>query len=445
MTTSAYLSGRKKYSRPQAMMWADSAPTIAASSIYAGISTTANITSGQNTMTISTGNAALLKVGYAITQSSGTGAFGLTTPIITAINTGTGQITLSVNHATSGTMTFYAGLPIYLPSGEEIGASASGDNFLILSDHNRKELSFKNTRIEKRERMINGRMRSYHIADKLTISTSWDMLPSRAYDVYPNFDNVGNSGGVVFYDFETSASTWKPYTTLYATTTAECTYDPTYNKPRAFSGTKYLMVVSANNVPKGSEFIATSPTSSPVIAGQTYTLSAYNRTFWNTEVKVAINWYSASGFISQSASTYVPSSNTSWQKITNTAVAPTGATKAEIALFTKNYDGGYEDSYWDNVYLQATRISNTVDGGAGGVDILNWYETHKDPFYVYLQYDRYDNFATVAGVESTAEYDRVKEYNEVIQMYVSDFSYSVQKRGGSNYDFWNISCSLDEV
>ena len=294
MTTSAYLSGRKKYSRPQAVMWADSAPTIAASSIYAGISTTANITAGQNTMTISTGNAALLKVGYAITRSSGTGAFGLTTPIITAINTGTGQITLSVNHATPGTMTFYAGLPIYLPSGEEVGASASGDNFLILSDHNRKELSFKNTRIEKRERMINGRMRSYHIADKISLSVSWDMLPSRSFSTDPLF----NSSGV-------------------------------------------------------SAFSQQSP------------------------------------------------------NLTDTAY--------------------------------------TVDGGAGGVDIVKWYEDHKDPFYVYLQYDRYDNFATIASVDSAAEYDRIKEYNEVILMYVSDFSYSVQKRGGSNYDFWNISCSLEEV
>jgi len=292
MTTSAYLAGRKKYSRPQAIMWADSAPTITASSIYAGISTTANITSAQNTMSISAGNAALLKVGYAITQSSGTGAFGLTTPIITAI-AGT-TITLSVNHATSGTMTFYAGLPIYLPSGEEVGALASGDNFLILSDHNRKELSFKNTRIEKRERMINGRMRSYHIADKISLSVSWDMLPSRSFSTEPLF----NSSGV-------------------------------------------------------SAFSQESP------------------------------------------------------NLTDTAY--------------------------------------TIDGGAGGVDIVKWYEDHKDPFYVYLQYDRYDNFVLAGSAESAADYDRIKEYNEVILMYVSDFSYSVQKRGGSNYDFWNISCSLEEV
>jgi hypothetical protein len=35
-------------------------------------------------------------------------------------------------------------------------------------------------RIENRERMVSGRMRSKHIADKYTFSTSWEMLPSRS-------------------------------------------------------------------------------------------------------------------------------------------------------------------------------------------------------------------------------------------------------------------------
>ena len=65
-----------------------------------------------------------------------------------------------------------------VPDGFEVNAATPGDDFLVLSDHNRKDISFKPERIEKRERMINGRMRSYHIADKMTISTSWDMLPS---------------------------------------------------------------------------------------------------------------------------------------------------------------------------------------------------------------------------------------------------------------------------
>jgi hypothetical protein len=85
----------------------------------------------------------------------------------------------------------------YFPLGNEIGSSAyspEDDNeFLILSDHNRGEIGFSNNRIESRERMVNGRMRSYYVADKLSVSTSWDMLPSRAYELYPSFNSNGQA------------------------------------------------------------------------------------------------------------------------------------------------------------------------------------------------------------------------------------------------------------
>ena len=85
----------------------------------------------------------------------------------------------------------------YIPDGNEIGAYTGSEGnsgeFLILSDDNRSEIDFKPVRIEKRERMINGRMRSYHIADKLQISVSWDMLPSRSYDTLADFDVNGKA------------------------------------------------------------------------------------------------------------------------------------------------------------------------------------------------------------------------------------------------------------
>jgi hypothetical protein len=77
---------------------------------------------------------------------------------------------------------------LYVPTGYEIGADAPEgadaallDQFMILSDDNRGELQFNPTRIEQRQRTINGRMRSYHIADKLTMSLSWNNLPSRGF------------------------------------------------------------------------------------------------------------------------------------------------------------------------------------------------------------------------------------------------------------------------
>ena len=86
---------------------------------------------------------------------------------------------------------------LYLPSGLEIGQDPGPsedesiyNQFLILSDDNRSPLDFSTERIETRERMINGRMRSYHVADKLKLSTSWDMLPSRSYFTVPEFNNT---------------------------------------------------------------------------------------------------------------------------------------------------------------------------------------------------------------------------------------------------------------
>lgn len=205
MATSTYLAGRKKYRRPQAMLWSDAPPEV----------------------------------------SGG----------------------------------------VYVPSGFEVNGttpSATTDDFLVLSDHNRKDISFKPQRIEKRERMINGRMRSYHVADKMTITTSWDMLPSRAFSLDPQFNNT--TGAVTGL------------------------------------GTQY-----------------------------------------------------------------------------------------------------------------------TVDNGAGGNELLDWYQNHTGSFYVFLAYDKKGNFA------ESGQYAHLAEYNEVIEMFISSFDYTVVKRGGSNFDFWNISVTLEEV
>jgi hypothetical protein len=180
---------------------------------------------------------------------------------------------------------------VYLPTGYEVQGNFDAstntsliNQFLILSDHNRGELNFTPTRIEQRQRTINGRMRSYHIADKLTMSVSWTNLPSRSY-------------------------------------------------------------------------------------------------------------YQDAGFLS-------------------TGLSPEKNTTNEF----------------------------TSDGGAGGVELLDWYENHKGPFWMFLAYDKYSNFG-----KADADYGNLAKYNQIIQVYIADFNYSVVKRGGSNHDLWNISVSLEEV
>jgi hypothetical protein len=180
---------------------------------------------------------------------------------------------------------------LYVPTGYEIGATTAVgtssdlvDQFLILSDHNRSEISFSPRRLEQRQRTINGRMRSYHIADKLDISFSWDNLPSRSHAEDPRFSDVGVS------------------------------------------------------------------------------------------------------------------------------------------------------------FLEGSQSEYTADGGAGGVDILDWYESHTGPFWMFLAYDKHSNFKNTED-----PYAHLHQYNQVIQVYISDFNYTVVKRGGNNHDLWNISVTLEEV
>jgi len=187
---------------------------------------------------------------------------------------------------------------LYVPTGYEIGANTGSETdtslfneFLVLSDDGRSPIAFKPTRIEIRERMINGRMRSYHIADKLQITVSWDMLPSRASEGAPNFNSDGE-----FY-------------------------------------------------------------------------------------------------------------------ITNDH------------LQRKYKDGEY-----------------TSDGGAGGVELLDWYNNHSGSFWVFLAYDNYANF----GKDDNA-YAHMDQYNEIVEMFFSDFSYTVVKRGNFTHDLWNVSVTLEEA
>lgn len=50
---------------------------------------------------------------------------------------------------------------------------------IVLPDHGRAPLNLGVNRIESRNRMINGTSRAFWTADKRTLSTSWENLPSR--------------------------------------------------------------------------------------------------------------------------------------------------------------------------------------------------------------------------------------------------------------------------
>ena len=62
---------------------------------------------------------------------------------------------------------------------------------------------------------------------------------------------------------------------------------------------------------------------------------------------------------------------------------------------------------------------------------------------MYLAYDKYTNYSD--GEEENSRFSHLAEYNEIMQVYITNFNYSVVKRGGSNHDLWNISVTLEEV
>lgn len=56
-----------------------------------------------------------------------------------------------------------------------------------VTDHNRQPLSIDVERIEKKQRMANGTMRKYIVADKRTFATSWTMLPKLSAQTVDGF------------------------------------------------------------------------------------------------------------------------------------------------------------------------------------------------------------------------------------------------------------------
>lgn len=68
--------------------------------------------------------------------------------------------------------------PLTLPVGALVTIAGTNN----LSEHNRQPVTISINRIENTQRMSNGTMRKFFIADKKTISISWNMLPS--YSTY---------------------------------------------------------------------------------------------------------------------------------------------------------------------------------------------------------------------------------------------------------------------
>lgn len=76
-----------------------------------------------------------------------------------------------------------------------------------VTDHNRSALSVDVERIETSQRMANGTMRKYWVADKRAFSCSWDALPSVSTTTVDGF--WGGTAMEAFYNATAGAFTLK--------------------------------------------------------------------------------------------------------------------------------------------------------------------------------------------------------------------------------------------
>ena len=68
-----------------------------------------------------------------------------------------------------------------------------GASYLYLTDDSRSDLQVSLERIEYKKRMINGRMRSYHVEDKKTFSANWKDLPSQKNQISESLFGTGTN------------------------------------------------------------------------------------------------------------------------------------------------------------------------------------------------------------------------------------------------------------
>lgn len=81
---------------------------------------------------------------------------------------------------------------VYLP----VGSVLYFNSTIKLSEHSRQPVSISPSRIEKMQRMANGTMRKFYVADKESITVSWNKLPSKS-----SFTIDGGQGALDLRDF----------------------------------------------------------------------------------------------------------------------------------------------------------------------------------------------------------------------------------------------------
>lgn len=103
-------------------------------------------------------------------------------------------------------------------------------DYITLSDDNRSDLSVNVERIESKKRMINGRMRSYHVADKKSFDVSWNEFPSASAAVSEQVTGIAGGKDILKWHEEHAGPFWM--TLVYDTPSPDGGASSTNNRYR---------------------------------------------------------------------------------------------------------------------------------------------------------------------------------------------------------------------
>lgn len=97
-----------------------------------------------------------------------------------------------------------------------IAISLDNTNWYYLTDHNRDAIDVSNELIEHAQRMANGRMRKYVVANKRKFTTAWKDLPSNPTNVVDynkhSYPTVSSAWVSAFYSANVFLPVWIKFT-----------------------------------------------------------------------------------------------------------------------------------------------------------------------------------------------------------------------------------------
>ena len=384
-----------------------------------------------------------------------------------------------------------------------VGIQLSFDNqtFYKLSDHNRSPIAISYDIVEQSQRMANGKMRKYVIANKLKVSADWKDLPTIDSNLVDYVSSASNTTVV------SAAPTSRAFIPAPAIATQSFTQTlgtgvagetqilitgtvPPVNSVVTLSG---LPVMSAGYIQNGSYIVK-------AISGQYITLNTPGVTIGTSGLNATLTWVNGTSISTIVAGNVIPGGGTSsdtWfiTKLTNAQLTSIISVGTAITIF------GAPDNLYNNTFtvgaisgsnflvtgLKSSLsiipisdnstyfITGTYANPGTSSNVPSTYTTYASPFgaawmksfyesnvfspiYVKLIFAQ-DTNPSYGNVPLSSSYtDSLATNGQVINAFITNFTYDVTKRrvgsttnanslagNSSGYDLVDIKIEFTEI